>query len=398
MKLYLAVTPDRYELPLCVQDSPGELAEALGITINAVRTACAPGKASKSGTRRGYRIVRIEVKEKGLAYREDYDGLLAEGNLLMKRGSREAMQISYRCPSQTAQGNEQIEVRGQTLMSWLLRRIVLTKAVTAGQTGQQILRQMLTQNLIAPADEARRIPRTAWLERADFGDAPIENYSGEEHAVLLDSVEGLLAASALGLRVLTDLTAGVHWLDVYRGRDLTSGQADNDPCLFSTDFDTLGAHSYTHSTEGYRNTAYVYGADDTAVVNGSATGLNRREIAVEAGDIARQYTDENGSEVTLSEAQAISMLSQRGTEELRGMLEELTFEGTLNNAAQMKSGVDFDIGDRVTCMNRRWGIALDVRIAEMTEIRQGSKTEVTATFGEGTPSLRASLRQMVKGR
>ena len=67
MKLYMAVTPDRYELPLCIQDSPGELAEALGITINAVRSACAPGKASKSGRNRGYRIIRIEVNEKGLA-------------------------------------------------------------------------------------------------------------------------------------------------------------------------------------------------------------------------------------------------------------------------------------------------------------------------------------------
>ncbi|MEA4927550.1 MAG: hypothetical protein VB104_02610 [Candidatus Limiplasma sp.] len=67
MKLYLAVTPDRYELPLCVEDSPTGLAEALGITVNAVRSACAPGKASKSGTRRGYRIVRVEVKGKGLA-------------------------------------------------------------------------------------------------------------------------------------------------------------------------------------------------------------------------------------------------------------------------------------------------------------------------------------------
>ena len=67
MKLYMAVTPDRYELPLCVQDSPGELAEALGITINAVRTACAPGKAAKSGARRGYRIIRVDVNEKGLA-------------------------------------------------------------------------------------------------------------------------------------------------------------------------------------------------------------------------------------------------------------------------------------------------------------------------------------------
>ena len=71
MKLYMAVTPDRYELPLCVQDSPGELAEALGITINAVRSACAPGKASKSGTKRGYRIVRVEVNGKGPALQRE---------------------------------------------------------------------------------------------------------------------------------------------------------------------------------------------------------------------------------------------------------------------------------------------------------------------------------------
>ena len=31
----------------------------------------APGKASKSGTRRGYRIVRVEVKEKGLALQRE---------------------------------------------------------------------------------------------------------------------------------------------------------------------------------------------------------------------------------------------------------------------------------------------------------------------------------------
>ena len=71
MKLYMAVTPDQFELPLCVQDSPGELAEALGITINAVRSACAPGKTAKSGTKRGYRIVRVEVKGKGLALQRE---------------------------------------------------------------------------------------------------------------------------------------------------------------------------------------------------------------------------------------------------------------------------------------------------------------------------------------
>ena len=47
MKLYLAITPDQYELPLCVEDSPTGLAEALGITVNAVRSACAPGTARR---------------------------------------------------------------------------------------------------------------------------------------------------------------------------------------------------------------------------------------------------------------------------------------------------------------------------------------------------------------
>ena len=67
MKLYMAVTPDQYELPICVKDSPSELAEVLGITVNAVQSACAPGKACKSGTKRGYRIIRVEIKEKGPA-------------------------------------------------------------------------------------------------------------------------------------------------------------------------------------------------------------------------------------------------------------------------------------------------------------------------------------------
>ena len=76
----------------------------------------------------------------------------------------------------------------------------------------------------------------------------------------------------------------------------------------------------------------------------------------------------------------------------------MTFEGTLNNAAQMRYGVDFDIGSRVTCKNVRWGISLNVRITAVTETYQGNKQEISVTFGDGVPSLKTALRMMTKGR
>lgn len=331
-------------------------------------------------------------------YRDDYAALLLDGNLLMKRGGDEAMQICFCHISQNTQGAQQLEVRARTLMSWLDRRILLKQIASSGLTGQQIIRQMVTQNVTAPADPARCIPHTALYSRADYVDAPIADYASEEHAALLDSVEGLLNTAALGLRVWTDAVAKTHRYDVFRGRDLTTGQSANDPCIFSAEFDTLGAHSYTHGSEALKTMAYVYGADTTVNIGAETAGLARREMAVEASDIAREYTDENGNTVTRTTAQLTSALTQRGSEELKKALEELTFEGTLNNAAQTQYGVDFDIGDRVTCQNRSWGVALDVRITEITETYQGNKTEITVTFGEGTPSLKNTVRQMAKGR
>ena len=70
----------------------------------------------------------------------------------------------------------------------------------------------------------------------------------------------------------------------------------------------------------------------------------------------------------------------------------------INTAAQMQYGVDFDIGSRVTCKNKRWGISLNVRITAVTETYQGNKTEISATFGEGVPSLKTAIRMMAKGR
>ena len=60
--IWLAVTPDEYELPIAVADSAGSLARILGVTTNTVMLAShnyARGK--DSGLSRGYRVTRVLV-------------------------------------------------------------------------------------------------------------------------------------------------------------------------------------------------------------------------------------------------------------------------------------------------------------------------------------------------
>lgn len=70
--VYMAVTADRYELPLAVADSAGELAALLGISKGAVwqRGYCTRvGRDRHPGKVRGYIIVKVDLDGE-----EDDDG------------------------------------------------------------------------------------------------------------------------------------------------------------------------------------------------------------------------------------------------------------------------------------------------------------------------------------
>ncbi|WP_410495060.1 hypothetical protein QTL86_12970 [Cellulosilyticum sp. ST5] len=55
---WMAVTADKYELPICVEDSAEELANVFGIKKCTVYTQI---KKGASGKRLGYRFLRIEL-------------------------------------------------------------------------------------------------------------------------------------------------------------------------------------------------------------------------------------------------------------------------------------------------------------------------------------------------
>lgn len=58
--LWMAVTPDEYELPICIADTAKELGEKFGVTADTVITL---ERIGHSGTKTGRKYVKVRNKE-----------------------------------------------------------------------------------------------------------------------------------------------------------------------------------------------------------------------------------------------------------------------------------------------------------------------------------------------
>ena len=167
-------------------------------------------------------------------------------------------------------------------------------------------------------------------------------------------------------------------------------------------FNSLLGYLMNKDIENFKTTAYVGGEEKEGVtrkvaeVGGSSTGLSRDEVFINATDIVQEYENESGQTVTLTNAQYLALLSARGVEELEQYAETLAFGSKINTNANLKYGTDYDLGDRVTCINKRWNVRIDVRITEIAETYETSGEEIDITFGESLPALLTQIRQITK--
>lgn len=334
-------------------------------------------------------------------FTEEHARLLVKENIIIKRGGNEAAEIRYIHITKNSQGMEEIEVQGKFLLSWIGKRILTTQIITKDTT-QNILYAIVKQTC-TNAGAARNIPNfSISTTDADTGSGQID-YTSEQYANAQLAAETAAKAAKLGIRVLTNARTGKHTFSVYEGRDLTAGNtAGNAPCIFSQEFDNIVEQEYTNSVENLKTTAYVGGEEKEGVmrkvaeVGGSSTGLSRDEVFINATDIVQEYENEGGQTVTLTNAQYLALLSARGVEELEQYAETLAFGSKINTNANLKYGTDYDLGDRVTCINKRWNVRIDVRITEIAETYETSGEEIDITFGESLPALLTQIRQITK--
>lgn len=335
-------------------------------------------------------------------FTEEHSRMLVKNNIIMKRGDDEAAQIRYVSITKNSQGLEEIEVQGKFLIAWIGKRIIKKRIIT-NDTTQNILYRIVRENVTNPADTVRKIPDVSIADDDADTESGAIDYTSEQYTNAQLAAETAAKAAKLGIRMRTDARTGTHVFSVYEGRDLTAGNsAGNAPCIFSQEFDNIVEQEYTNSIENLKTTAFVGGEEKEGVarkvaeVGGSAAGLAREEVFINATDIVQEYEDDDGEQVSLTDTEYLALLSARGAEELEQYAETLSFGSKVNTFANLIYRTDYDLGDRVTCVNKRWGIRIDVRITEIAETYQNNVEEIDITFGESLPALLTQIRQITK--
>ena len=162
----------------------------------------------------------------------------------------------------------------------------------------------------------------------------------------------------------------------------------------------MNEQEYTVSTENCGNYIYVQGAaDDNGIqpivtVDGEgASGLELTEVFCDAADIVRKYQND-GEEVVIPYDTYLQMLVTRGNAELEKYGKIINFVSAINTNSNLKFKRDFNLGDRVTCKEKKWGIQIDARITEVLEIYQKGGERIEVTFGDSLPTLEDQIRKV----
>lgn len=322
--------------------------------------------------------------------------LLTRKNIIWPQGDPEAGFIKYRDLKLDDEGKEIIIVKGNFLTRYLDRRILWGTEYLTG-SAEAAMQTLVTRHAISPANSIRKIPLLILSASKDL--TPTVNYQ-TSYAQLSDELENLSSLSGLGHRILFDPENIRLLFDVYAGLDRSAGQTTNSPAIFAQEFDNILEQELTDSDDNYRSVALVGGQGDGSarklVTTGGGSGLDRYEIFVDAKNVSNQVSDGSGGTITLTDAQYTALLTDKGNTELAKHPIVTTFDNKVNLHSNLIYKTDYNLGDIVTCLSKKWGVTLDTRITEIQEIYEESGMSVNITFGNNVPTLIDKIKQRMR--
>jgi hypothetical protein len=152
--------------------------------------------------------------------------------------------------------------------------------------------------------------------------------------------------------------------------------------VFAKEYDNLNTQTYVRSILQHNNVALVGGEGDgtnrQTVTLGNASGLDRREMFVDAKDLRKvdfkaNYTD---------------ALSLRGQEKLAKHEPIHAFDATIHVYGNLKYKQDFNLGQFVRISSAQWGVTLMTRITEIDETYDRDGLSLQIVFGRGLPTMK----------
>lgn len=271
------------------------------------------------------------------------------------------------------ENGDYLTVSGRCLKSIVGRRIIWNQTNLSGKV-EAILRQLVNDNIINPADSARKIPGVKLGPVRGFTETAEIQATGEN---LLDKIVEICKAAEIGWRVFLDEE---NWLviDYYRGENRSYSQDANPYVVFSPTFDNLLTTETIRDVTTFKNAALVAGeGEGTArktVTVGTASGMDRRELYIEASGVSSN----NGE---ISSSQYLKLLKEQGNEQLAAAVKTLGVSGSAETALTFKLNEDYFLGDTVAVENE-YGVRANSKILEVIECEDESGVSIIPTFEE----------------
>lgn len=275
----------------------------------------------------------------------------------------------------TEEGNYLI-VTGRSLESILDRRIVWGQRTLTGNL-QNGIKALLTESIISPSVGARRISNFIFAESDDpkITSLTMDNqYAGDD---LYSIINTLCVENKIGFKVVLNEN-NQFVFSLYAGADRSYNQIENPYVVFSPNFDNIIESNYFTSKATYKNVTMVAGEGEwpfrTTLTIGTGSGLERREVFTDAGDLSR-----NTEEATLTYEEYEAKLRSRGYDTLADCPISLAFEGEVEATQIFKYGKDFFVGDTVQITNE-YGQEGTVYISELVISQSNDAISIIPTF------------------
>lgn len=268
-----------------------------------------------------------------------------------------------------AENGDYFIVTGQSLESILARRIIWTQ-FNWGSTNANVVAmiyQVINENAINPSTLStyRKIPNL-------ITKAPpytkLANLTLQRRGTSLQEFVTEIAKE-FGLGWKITLSGSTMIFSMFEGSESIA--------VFSYDYDNLLNTDYVNDKTNYKNAALVLGegegtARKSQYITPTATGINRREVYIDARDISS-----NDGEIGTTEYNQI--LKQRGIDKMTEYVASETFEGEIEPGTTFQYKTDYDLGDIVTVKNQ-YGIEAHPRIVEIIENFDDTGHKVVPAF------------------
>lgn len=265
---------------------------------------------------------------------------------------------------------DSMTVSGRGLKSIVGRRVIWKQTNLTGKVETGI-RQVITENIINPDDEKRKI----------------DNFILDEPVGITDTFDIQLLGDDLDEWITsTCQTYGIGWdvyikggkfvFKLYKGLDRSYNQRDRLPVVFSDEFDNLLASTYTYERAEFKNAALIggegEGVNQRTTTIGDSSGLERYEAYIDGSSVSS-----NGAIIT--EEQYYKMLQDYGKDELNTTSFTESFEGNVVPDGNYTLNQDYFLGDVVQVINE-YGISATPRIIEIIESEDENGTSTVPTF------------------